>query len=76
MIAQRALEALSPELRTLADEMDVSYATVLAWKTGKRTPGPDNLRKLAAAADRQADGLRGLAVELRRVVSSIAEQDR
>jgi len=73
MLAQRALAAISPDLLNVADDMGVSYNTVMSWQVGKRTPGPENLRKLAAFADRGADKLRGLAVELRRAADGTDE---
>ena len=73
MLAQRALAAISPDLLNVADDMGVSYNTVMSWQVGKRTPGPENLRKLAAFADRGADKLRGLAVELRRAADGVDE---
>ena len=73
MLAQRALAAISPDLLQVANDMGVSYSTLMSWQVGRRAPGPENLRKLAAAADRGADKLRGLAVELRRAADGTSE---
>jgi len=73
MLAQRVLAAISPDLSKVADDMGVSYNTVMSWQMGRRAPGPENLRRLAAIADRGADNLRGLAVELRRAVDGTDE---
>lgn len=69
MSAQRALNALAPTVRNIADELGVGESTVTAWRAGRRTPSAKNLRKIAALADEQADTLRGVAVELRRKAS-------
>jgi len=74
MIAKRALETISPELKTVADDVGVSYASVMAWRVGRRSPGPDNLYQLAMLADKQADALRGVAVELRQAASSTTKE--
>lgn len=69
MSAQRALHAIAPGVKEIADTLDVSESTVTSWRAGRRTPSPDNLHKIAALADRRADELRGVAVELRRIAS-------
>lgn len=66
MLAQRALDSLSPELKDLAEDLGVSYSTVKAWRAGKRSPSPDNLEKLADLSEGQADDLLALAARLRR----------
>ena len=67
--AQRALHTVSPGVKHIASELDVSESTVTAWRAGRRTPSRENLRKIASLADEQADSLRGVAVELRRIAS-------
>lgn len=66
MLSKRAVETLTPELRELADEVGVSYASVKYWKTGERTPSPDNLNKLADIAEDRADDLLAISARLRR----------
>lgn len=66
MLAQRTVETLSPEMQELAEQLGVSYSTVKFWKTGERSPSPENARKLAKLADGQADELLKLAARLRR----------
>ena len=65
MLAKRALEAITPEIRDIAAESGINYGTLRSWRAGVRSPGPDNLLKIADMADRRADILRGLAAELR-----------
>lgn len=67
MLAKRVVEALTPELRSLADDVGVSYASVKYWKTGERTPAPENLSKLADIAEGRAEELLALTARLRRV---------
>lgn len=69
MSAQRALDTLSPTVKEIASEVGVSAQAVTAWRSGRRSPSVENLRKLASLADEQADSLRGVAVELRRIAS-------
>lgn len=69
MAAQRALHAIAPGVKKIADALGVSESTVTSWRAGRRTPSQENLHKIAALADRRADELRGVAVELRRIAS-------
>lgn len=69
MSAQRAIDALTGSVRDLANTLGVSEATVGSWRLKRRSPSKENLLKLANAADRRADELRGVAVELRRIAS-------
>ncbi len=73
MLAQRALQALTPSLRYVSEETGLNYGTLRTWRAGIRSASPDNLRKLAEMADQQADKLRGLAVEMRRVADGTRE---
>lgn len=66
MLTKRALDTLSPELKALAEELGVSYSTVKAWRSGNRSPSPENLEKLANLSEGQADDLLALAARLRR----------
>jgi transcriptional regulator with XRE-family HTH domain len=60
---QKALE-LSGDLRSLAEESGLSYDTLYAWRTGRTTPRPHNLRRLAAALRRRSVELQGIAGQL------------
>lgn len=73
MLAQRALQALTPTLRELSAETGMNYGTLRTWRAGIRSASPANLRKLAEYADQQADKLRGLAVEMRRTADGTRE---
>lgn len=70
MLAQRALDSLSPEFKELAERLEVSYSTVKAWRAGKRSPSPDNLEKLADLTEGQADDLLALSARLRRAAQT------
>ena len=61
-----ALEVAAGNLQTLADDAGISYATLWAWRSGKRNPTPENLAKLADALDRRGGELSELAAKLRR----------
>lgn len=70
MLAKRTVEALTPEARELAEELGVAYSSFRYWKTGDRTPSPQNATKLADLADAKADELLALAARLRRTIES------
>lgn len=65
MFVQKALREGPFSMRELADDEGLSYGVVRSWSMGRRTPEPENLRKLAAAFDARAERLRQLAQELR-----------
>lgn len=65
MLAKQTMEALTPEMQEMADDLGVSYSSMKFWKTGDRTPSPENMRKLADLADEKADQLLTLAGRLR-----------
>lgn len=69
MLASRTLNEMSPQLKALAEKLDVDYRTVKAWKAGDRSPSPENLEKLAALASEQSDDLYTLARDLKRAAS-------
>lgn len=75
MAAKRALHAIAPSVREVADVLGVSESTVTSWRAGRRTPSQDNLYRIADLADRRADELRGVAVELRRIASGGGKDD-
>lgn len=65
MIAKKTMETLTPEMQEMAESLGVSYSSMKFWKTGDRTPSPENMRKLADLADEKADRLLTLAGRLR-----------
>lgn len=69
MSAKRALHAIAPSVRQISEVLGVAESTVHSWRAGRRAPSAENLHKIAALADRRADELRGVAVELRRIAS-------
>jgi len=64
MIAQ-ALRVTLGNLKELADEVGVSYASIRAWADGRRNPTPENLAALANALERRGGELQELAKQLR-----------
>jgi len=62
---QKALRALAPSLRQLAEETGLSYSTLKAWSAGHRTPHAEHLHALADILDRRSDQFVVLARELR-----------
>lgn len=57
---------LSGDLRALAEESGLSYAALHSWRTGRATPRPHNLKRLAAALRRRGTTLQSLADQLDR----------
>ncbi len=64
MIAQ-ALRVTLGNLKELADEVGVSYASIRAWADGRRNPTPENLAALADALERRGGELQEIAKRLR-----------
>ena len=60
----RALHLGPFSMRQLAAESDLSYDVLRSWRTGRRNPNPEGLRKLAAGLNARAEQLRQLAQEL------------
>lgn len=65
MKVQEALHRLAPDLKEIADETGISYASIRAYRTGERTPGPENLEKLADALESRGVALIEAAVRVR-----------
>jgi hypothetical protein len=53
-------------MRQLAADSGLSYDVLRSWRSGRRRPNPDSVRKLADGLSRRSDSLRELARELRR----------
>ncbi len=66
-----ALRAARPELQQIAERAGVSRPTLYAYLAGRRTPGPDVLKRLAKALRMQSAELSGQAAML----ESLADQD-
>ncbi len=64
---ERALDIATGNLKEIADAAGISYATLWAWKAGRRNPTPENLAALANALERRGGELRELAKELRQM---------
>ena len=52
--------------QVLADKAGLSYATLRSWITGRRSPTPESISKLADALDSHGLRLQQLAREVRR----------
>lgn len=53
-------------MRQLAADSGLSYDVLRSWRSGRRRPNPDSVRKLADGLLRRSDALRDLARDLRR----------
>jgi transcriptional regulator with XRE-family HTH domain len=53
-------------MRQLAADSGLSYDVLRSWRSGRRRPNPESVRKLADGLSRRSDSLRDLARELRR----------
>jgi hypothetical protein len=67
MVTKKALRALAPSLRQLAEDEGVPYATLKAWSAGIRVPEADSMDKLTAVLRKRAKLLERLAVDLENV---------
>ena len=63
---ERALDVATGNLEGIAADAGISYATLWAWKAGRRNPSPENLAALADALERRGARLQALAKELQR----------
>lgn len=64
-LVRELVAQLAMEKETLAGRLDVSYASLYAWCTGRRTAGPRMLLRMADLAQGQARTLEELAGRLR-----------
>jgi len=65
-MVRRVVEESGVSRATLARDAEVSYHAIHAWITGRRTPEPESLARLAAGLRRRAGRLEELAAELER----------
>jgi hypothetical protein len=52
-------------MRQLAADSGLSYDVLRSWRSGRRRPNPESVRKLAEGLSRRSESLRELARELR-----------
>lgn len=60
----KALDGATASLEDIARSAGVTYNTLYQWKTGRRNPTPENLKRLADAVRGRSDELRELADEI------------
>ena len=65
---RRALKDGPFAMRQLAAESGLSYDVLRSWRSGRRRPNRESIRKLASGLNRRADQLKGLAGELRKML--------
>ena len=70
MIIQRVLSEGPFSMRQLADESSLSYDALRSWAADRRTPQPDNLKRLADAVEKRGARLHELAEQLRRAAEA------
>lgn len=70
MIVERALKEGPFAMRQLADDAGVSYGVLRGWAIGRRTPTPENMRKLAIGFRERSQKLDKLATELERAAGA------
>ena len=64
---RRALRDGPFAMRQLASDCGLSYDVLRSWRSGRRKPNRESVRKLALGLARRADRLRALAADLRRM---------
>jgi transcriptional regulator with XRE-family HTH domain len=69
-LVQKVLKEGPFAMRQLAEDAGVSYGVLRGWAIGRRTPTPENLRKLAHGFERRAGHLQNIAEELRRAAEA------
>ncbi len=65
-VVRRVLREGPFAMRQLAQDSGLSYDVLRSWRSGRRRPNPESVRKLADGIARRADLLRDLARDLRR----------
>lgn len=68
-LVQEALHEVAPDLKDIAEETGISYASIKAYRSGERTPGDENLARLAEALERRGVSLIRDAARLREAQS-------
>lgn len=62
---RRALREGPFAMRQLAADSGLSYDVLRSWRSGRRRPNADSVRKLAEGLSKRSDALRELARQLR-----------
>lgn len=75
-MVKQALEALTPEMKELAEENDLNYGTLRAWRAGIRSPSDENVERIANMIEEHGVKLMRHAARLRVKGSSDGEGDR
>jgi len=63
---RRALKEGPFAMRQLAADAGLSYDVLRSWRSGRRQPSRDSIRKLATGLAKRSERLKALAAELRR----------
>jgi ribosome-binding protein aMBF1 (putative translation factor) len=63
---RRALREGPFAMRQLAADAGLSYDVLRSWRSGRRQPNRDSIRKLAIGLAKRSERLKTLAAELRR----------
>ena len=74
-LINEVLDTTAGRIEDVAEEAGVSYSALYSWATGRRTPNPENLARLASVAARRADRLTDLAHGIRQRVNGMSETD-
>ena len=60
----KALDGATASLEDIARDAGVTYNALYQWRTGRRNPTPENLKRLAQAVRDRSEELDRLAAEL------------
>lgn len=74
-MVKKALEALTPEMKELAEENNLNYGTLRAWRAGIRSPSAENVERLAQMIEEHGVELIRHATRLRARDSGDGEDD-
>ena len=64
---RRALAEGPFAMRQLAAESGLSYDVLRSWRSGRRRPNPESVKKLATGLSQRSEQLKQLAADLRRL---------
>ena len=64
---RKALRDAPFAMRQLAAESGLSYDVLRSWRSGRRKPNVESVKKLASGLTRRAEHLKQIAADLRRI---------
>lgn len=74
-MVKEALEALTPEMKKLAEDNNLNYGTLRAWRAGIRSPSEENVERIAEMIEEHGVKLMRHAARLRTKTDGTDQDD-